>query len=1036
MKERSECSPTWKAALVGLCALLLLLSSAAVVLLLVQHRELAEELVRLESQMQELSQSCRLQAAVLPEELLETGELRRLRRSRRNHDQDQDHLMLMTYSVFPVKAFLDLCNSSQGICLIGPPGPPGLPGRPGPPGPRGESGPTGRRGKRGFPGPPGPPCPACCPTDVRNASIREHVHQTNVSNGTLAVSPGTNREAFNGSRNITDGTTTADLVSPRPDHERAAWMNTSSETTEKDNKLLTVRPTPNPDHEGRQMLNVTDLEKLRDFKLESEMSHSAENSSSHQNDTNSEKHLDTETVSDPTQNTGNFTEGQFLPVPSDRDQNSAAFNDSRDNTTSSLKNEPPSVPSDELREALNVSVFMESGPEYRYEYDTLKDLNAENVTEGLIKLLPDLMDLLQNSDAFSDIRDIFKSILENGPEDFYDNVTYSTQDLNTENVTEGLIKLLPVLMDLLQNSDIGDIIQSSLQNEPPSLPSDEEFQGVLNVSDFSNHQNAKLEPGQEHFYKDVIYSFLKNFNLENVTKGLINIPDLMDLLQNSDAFSDIKDILKSILENEPPSLPSDEEFQGVLNVSDFSNHQNAKLEPGQEHFYKDVIYSILKNFNSENVTKGLINIPVLLNLLQRSDAFNDTRDSFQSNRETIPSLHPAERTGDHLNSSDSNNHQNAKTDLEPGYFPEVVINGSLSSLDTEDGTEESVKYLPGSLEADLSSDALRHNRTVNKTMIKTESPLPDGNNKDTFNVDDSKKHENGNEERDMDHRRDALNSSVRIIKEMKSDSSHRLQTYNTINVTTEKRAKPECSIEAIKCSGNSTNTQSTYGVWMSDASRPEDRRLWVAEHFSGRVLHEFKNISAFPDANHKIIELTKFFQGCGHVIYKGSFYFHNGGSNQLVKFTLNTRRTATLTMPYSRYNNLSYLFRNSKTYFKFAVDENGLWVIFASDANDNTVVAKLNPDTFTVESVINTAFPTAKAGNAFIVCGVLYVTDHRDWRVTFAFDLKTQSPLEASFGLRQSDGIMAMLSYYPHESLLYMWNNRSMSTCRVKFKHA
>uniref|UniRef100_A0A3Q3BGB1 Olfactomedin-like domain-containing protein n=1 Tax=Kryptolebias marmoratus TaxID=37003 RepID=A0A3Q3BGB1_KRYMA len=253
-----------------------------------------------------------------------------------------------------------------------------------------------------------------------------------------------------------------------------------------------------------------------------------------------------------------------------------------------------------------------------------------------------------------------------------------------------------------------------------------------------------------------------------------------------------------------------------------------------------------------------------------------------------------------------------------------------------------------------------------------ESPLPDGNNKDTFNVDDSKKHENGNEER-----------------------------------------------------GNSTNTQSTYGVWMSDASRPEDRRLWVAEHFSGGLVGSRCDLGS-------VTELTKFFQGCGHVIYKGSFYFHNGGSNQLVKwvffFSLNVLKLI--------YNNLSYLFRNSKTYFKFAVDENGLWVIFASDANDNTVVAKLNPDTFTVESVINTAFPTAKAGNAFIVCGVLYVTDHRDWRVTFAFDLKTQSPLEASFGLRQSDGIMAMLSYYPHESLLYMWNNRSMSTCRVKFKHA
>lgn len=140
-------------------------------------------------------------------------------------------------------------------------------------------------------------------------------------------------------------------------------------------------------------------------------------------------------------------------------------------------------------------------------------------------------------------------------------------------------------------------------------------------------------------------------------------------------------------------------------------------------------------------------------------------------------------------------------------------------------------------------------------------------------------------------------------------------------------------------------------------------------------------------------------------------------------------------MPYSRYCNLTYPFENSKTYFKFAVDENGLWVIFASDVNDNTMVAKLDPDDFSVESIVDTAFPTAKAGNAFIVCGVLYVTDRTDKRVTYAFDLKTQRLVDASFNLRQANGTMAMLSYYPNRNLLYMWNNRSVSTCRVKFKH-
>ncbi|XP_013869030.1 uncharacterized protein LOC106521146 [Austrofundulus limnaeus] len=935
MKERRERFPAWKVLLVSTCVLLPLLSCAAVVFLLVQHRGLAEELVRMESQMQELSESCRLRAALLPEELLEAGELRKLRRSRRNQEedlsqhQDRDNLMLMTYSVFPVKAFMDLCNNSRGICLIGPPGPPGLPGKPGPPGPRGEPGPSGRRGKRGFPG------PACCATDVSHTTIRRRVNCTNVSNEIPAVSSSSDSDAFNVSRNVTESTTTEELVSPLPDY---AWTETSSVTME-NKDLLTAGPTPNPDHGGGALLNVTDWETLRLFKPESQTPHSAENTSDHLNDTNSEEHLDSETVS--VSNTGNETEGLIntLSVLLDQHQNSDVFNDSRDDIESSLNKEPPTPPSHEINNTFNVYDFLHSlnskpepGPEDWYEnvdYDVLKGLNTENVTEALKTLLPVLLDFLQNLDSFRDIREIIKSNLQSGSEDFYEDLIQgSLNDLNTENVTKELVKFLPVLLDLIQNSD---------------------------------------------------------------------------------AFRNIRDFINSSLQN------------------------------GQEIFNEDVIYGILKNLNAENVSEGLENLSVLLNSLQNSDAFNDSRDIIQSSTSEPPPLQSAKGTTDVFNVSDSNNQLYAEMELE--YLPENVSLGILNSLDPEDVTEEPVKYLPGQHEADLSSSALSSNRTVNKSSLKNESPLPDGNNKDTFHMNDSKKHQNRKKQpvsaSEVGQRKKTSNTSGSDSnKQMKSDSSDQSQTYNTIRVTTaEKRTRTECNIKAFKCSESSTKVENTYGAWMSDASRLEDGRVWLAEHFSGRHLHEFENISEFPNGHYKVIDLMKFYHGCGHVIYKGSFYFHNGGTNQLVKFVLKSRRTTTLTMPYSRYRNLTYPFENSKTYFKFAVDENGLWVIFASDVNDNTMVAKLDPDDFSVESIVDTAFPTAKAGNAFIVCGVLYVTDRTDKRVTYAFDLKTHELVDASLNLRQANGTMAMLSYYHQRNLLYMWNDRSVSTCRVKFKH-
>uniref|UniRef100_A0AAX7UI36 Olfactomedin-like domain-containing protein n=1 Tax=Astatotilapia calliptera TaxID=8154 RepID=A0AAX7UI36_ASTCA len=235
----------------------------------------------------------------------------------------------------------------------------------------------------------------------------------------------------------------------------------------------------------------------------------------------------------------------------------------------------------------------------------------------------------------------------------------------------------------------------------------------------------------------------------------------------------------------------------------------------------------------------------------------------------------------------------------------------------------------------------------------------------------------------------------------------------------------ECIIKNIKCSEKPTEMESTYGAWMSDASQLDEDQYWMADHFSGRHLWEYQDLSTLQNTKNTI-DTKRFYQGCGHVVYKGSFYYHNGGKNRIIKFGLKTKRTQILTMPDTRYHNLTYLFRNSKTYFKFAVDESGLWVIFASNADDSTLVAKLDDDTFSIESVINTTYPTAKAGNAFIVCGVLYFTDDKDRRVTYAYDLKKESPVDAGFDIRSGNGILAMLSYYPNKKILYVWDNKSV----------
>lgn len=103
MKERSGVGLGLKVLLTGMCVLLLL-SSAGVVFLLAKHKELTEEVVRLDAQMRELSQE-----GFLHTDLGEAGQLKTLRSRRsgepkQSRDKDEkDMLLLMTYSLVPVR---------------------------------------------------------------------------------------------------------------------------------------------------------------------------------------------------------------------------------------------------------------------------------------------------------------------------------------------------------------------------------------------------------------------------------------------------------------------------------------------------------------------------------------------------------------------------------------------------------------------------------------------------------------------------------------------------------------------------------------------------------------------------------------------------------------------------------------------------------------------------------------------------------------------------------------------------------------------
>lgn len=133
------------------------------------------------------------------------------------------------------------------------------------------------------------------------------------------------------------------------------------------------------------------------------------------------------------------------------------------------------------------------------------------------------------------------------------------------------------------------------------------------------------------------------------------------------------------------------------------------------------------------------------------------------------------------------------------------------------------------------------------------------------------------------------------------------------------------------------------------------------------------------------------------------------------------------------FHELSYLFHNSKTYFKFAVDEFGLWLIFASSVDDSIMVSQIDQQWFYALTPINTSYSRHLAGNAFIAHGVLYVTDPDDIGITFAFDLLERKSIRVHLALRPAGGVLAMLSYSPLHSRLLMWDSSTVKTCSMHF---
>ena len=220
-----------------------------------------------------------------------------------------------------------------------------------------------------------------------------------------------------------------------------------------------------------------------------------------------------------------------------------------------------------------------------------------------------------------------------------------------------------------------------------------------------------------------------------------------------------------------------------------------------------------------------------------------------------------------------------------------------------------------------------------------------------------------------------------------------------------------------------------WGSWFKDTSPPKGNaeKIWLTKHYLDGTLYEYANFEDFrKDKVSQTYDLKDPFYGTEHFVYKGHFFYHKSGSNEIARYSLKEDKvTATLSLMGAAFNAGSYLYSADHNYFDLSVDENGLWIIYAMESlPDLLLVSKLN-DSLSIDKQWNISVARKNYGNGFIVCGILYLV--RDTRtkttmIDFAYDLYTKQSLSVRLKFTNPFQMNNMISYNALEKRLYSWD--------------
>uniref|UniRef100_A0A670K9I0 Adhesion G protein-coupled receptor L1 n=1 Tax=Podarcis muralis TaxID=64176 RepID=A0A670K9I0_PODMU len=226
------------------------------------------------------------------------------------------------------------------------------------------------------------------------------------------------------------------------------------------------------------------------------------------------------------------------------------------------------------------------------------------------------------------------------------------------------------------------------------------------------------------------------------------------------------------------------------------------------------------------------------------------------------------------------------------------------------------------------------------------------------------------------------------------------------------------------------------GAWCKDPLQAGDR-IYVMPWIPYRTdtLTEYASWEDYVGARHTTTyRLPNRVDGTGFVVYDGAVFYNKERTRNIIKYDLRTRiKSGETVINTANYHDTSPYRWGGKTDIDLAVDENGLWVIYATEGNNGRlVVSQLNPYTLRFEGTWETGYDKRSASNAFMVCGVLYVvrtvyvdddSEAAGNRVDYAFNTNMNREEPISLTFPNPYQFISSIDYNPRDNQLYVWNN-------------